>query len=79
MPTVQFIIPNAVGLCYFCKDLWKTITLRRHNVQQIARHEDASAVLQAGADIVHFDVMDNHYVANLTMGPMVCKSLRDEA
>ena len=39
--------------------------------------EEVDTVLESGGDIIHFDVMDNHFVPNLTIGPMVCKALRD--
>lgn len=39
--------------------------------------EDTAKALEAGGDVVHFDVMDNHYVPNLTMGPAILKSLRN--
>lgn len=70
-PPLTMTADNA----YHKKDFWIAPSILSADMAKLG--EEVDNAMEAGADIVHFDVMDNHYVPNLTIGPLVCKGLRD--
>lgn len=65
----------AADNAYHKKDFWIAPSILSADMAKLG--EEVDNAMSAGADIVHFDVMDNHFVPNLTIGPLVCKGLRD--
>lgn len=70
-------LPAAAGGSAAARPAWIAPSLLSADFARLG--EEVAAVVRAGADLIHFDVMDNHFVPNLTVGPMVCKALAGAA